>query len=73
MSRNRLEAGGPVSGVDLSDEGRHQAQRLSERLADDSIRAIYASPLSRTLETAVIAPLRITTKSASAAYQDDEP
>jgi len=41
-------------GVDLSDEGRFQAQRLSERLADDGIAAVYASPLSRTLETAQI-------------------
>jgi broad specificity phosphatase PhoE len=41
-------------GVDLSDEGRHQVLRLAERLADDPIRAVYASPLSRTLETAQI-------------------
>jgi broad specificity phosphatase PhoE len=39
-------------GVDLSDDGRMQARRLAERLADDRIAAIYASPLSRTLETA---------------------
>lgn len=41
-------------GVDLSDEGRQQAQHLAERLRDDGIRAVYASPLSRTLETARI-------------------
>lgn len=41
-------------GVDLSDIGRHQAQRLGERLARDEFAAIYASPLSRTLETAEI-------------------
>lgn len=41
-------------GVDLSDDGRCQAQRLAERLADDPIAAVYASPLSRTLETAQI-------------------
>jgi probable phosphoglycerate mutase len=41
-------------GVDLSEEGRHQVERLSERLSDDGIAAIYASPLSRTLETAQI-------------------
>lgn len=41
-------------GVDLSDEGRHQAQRLSQRLADDAIKAVYTSPLSRTVETAGI-------------------
>jgi broad specificity phosphatase PhoE len=41
-------------GVDLSDEGRAQARRLAERLAPASIAAVYASPLSRTLETASI-------------------
>jgi len=41
-------------GVDLSDEGRHQVHRLAERLADDGIRAVYTSPLSRTVETAEI-------------------
>lgn len=41
-------------GVDLSDEGRSQVARLAERLARDAIRAVYASPLSRTLETAQI-------------------
>ena len=39
-------------GVDLSDEGRRQAARLGERLADEGITAAYASPLSRPLETA---------------------
>ncbi|HEY5892769.1 MAG TPA: histidine phosphatase family protein [Chthoniobacterales bacterium] len=38
--------------VPLSDEGRHQAQRLSLRLKDQKIDAVYASPLSRTMETA---------------------
>ena len=42
------------SGVDLSDEGRRQARRLGERLADDPIAAVYCSPLSRTVETAEI-------------------
>jgi broad specificity phosphatase PhoE len=41
-------------GVDLSDEGRFQAGKLAERLADEGIDAVYASPLSRTLETATI-------------------
>ncbi len=41
-------------GVELSDEGRHQVRRLSERLAPDPIGAVYCSPLSRTLETAEI-------------------
>ena len=39
-------------GVDLSDEGRWQAARLGERLRDEAIKALYASPLSRTVETA---------------------
>jgi len=41
-------------GVDLSDEGRWQVSRLAERLAPESIRAIYCSPLGRTVETAEI-------------------
>jgi probable phosphoglycerate mutase len=40
--------------VELSDEGREQAKRLSERLADDDIAAFFSSPMSRTLETARI-------------------
>ena len=41
-------------GVDLSAEGRRQAACLADRLADETIAAVYASPLSRTLETAAI-------------------
>jgi probable phosphoglycerate mutase len=41
-------------GVDLSDEGRRQVHLLAERLAGETIGAVYASPLSRTLETATI-------------------
>lgn len=40
--------------VELSDEGRWQASRLAERLADDRISAIYCSPMRRTIETAQI-------------------
>lgn len=40
--------------VDLSEQGRHQAERLSERLAGERLAAIYASPMRRTLETATI-------------------
>lgn len=40
--------------VDLSPEGRWQAGRLSERLADDRITAFYCSPMRRTVETASI-------------------
>jgi probable phosphoglycerate mutase len=49
-------------GVDLSEEGRAQVQRLARRLSDDRITATYTSPLSRTVETAEIlaAPHRLT-------------
>jgi broad specificity phosphatase PhoE len=40
--------------VFLSEEGRAQVERLSQRLADDDIAAVYASPLDRTMETAKI-------------------
>jgi probable phosphoglycerate mutase len=41
-------------GVDLSEEGRGQAQRLADRLGQEDIRAVYSSPLSRALDTATI-------------------
>jgi probable phosphoglycerate mutase len=40
--------------VDLSDEGRRQAEALALRLSDDHITAVYCSPLRRTIETAMI-------------------
>lgn len=40
--------------VPLGANGRHQAQRLAVRLADDQLAAVYCSPLSRTVETASI-------------------
>ena len=40
--------------VELSDEGREQSRRLAQRLSQEKIGAIYASPLGRTLETAKI-------------------
>ena len=43
-----------ATGVELSDEGREQAVRLGDRLSDDDIRAVYCSPMSRTVETARI-------------------
>ena len=46
---------GWLPGVHLNDEGRAQAEALSERLRDVPISAIYCSPLERTQETA--APL----------------
>lgn len=41
-------------GVDLSDEGRAQVQRLAVRLRDLKLTALYCSPLSRTRDTAEI-------------------
>jgi broad specificity phosphatase PhoE len=43
-----------VTDVRLSDEGREQTRRLAARLSDDNIKAVYASPLGRTIETARI-------------------
>ena len=43
------------TGVELSEQGRWQAARLGERLAQQNITAVYSSPLSRALETARIA------------------
>ena len=43
-----------AEGVDLSDEGRRQAQRLGERLRAEGISAVYTSPYSRAMDTATI-------------------
>jgi broad specificity phosphatase PhoE len=40
--------------VSLSEEGRRQVAALGERLRCDTLDAVYASPMSRTLETARI-------------------
>lgn len=40
--------------VPLSDVGRDQLRKLADRLAKEPIAAVYASPLSRTMETARI-------------------
>src|SRR5512143_1335702 len=40
--------------IEISDEGKTQAERLSERLAHDSIAAVYCSPMTRTIQTAKI-------------------
>ena len=47
--------------VPLGPNGRHQAERLAARLADDPIAAAYCSPMQRTIETAsiVLAPHRL--------------
>jgi probable phosphoglycerate mutase len=43
-----------AEGVELSDEGRAQVERLAERLASDGIAAIYCSTQSRARDTARI-------------------
>lgn len=50
-----------ATNVQLSNEGRQQTQRLADRLAEEPLAAIYASPLDRTVETAGIlaAPHRL--------------
>jgi broad specificity phosphatase PhoE len=50
-SEDRFSGG---TDVDLSVEGRWQAEQLAERLADDHITAFYSSPMRRTVETARI-------------------
>jgi probable phosphoglycerate mutase len=45
---------GRDTGICLSQHGRRQAQGLAERLAKESLRAIYSSPVERARETAGI-------------------
>ena len=46
-------------GVDLSEDGRWQAAKLGERLANEGITAVYSSPLSRAVDTAHLIADRI--------------
>ncbi|MBN2149088.1 MAG: histidine phosphatase family protein [Anaerolineales bacterium] len=43
---------GRIPGVHLNEKGRQQAQALAEKLAQAPLKAIYSSPLERTMETA---------------------
>jgi probable phosphoglycerate mutase len=43
---------GRAPGIDLSDEGRAQAEALGARMASLPIDAVYASPIERTTQTA---------------------
>lgn len=43
---------GWTPGVHLNEDGQAQAEALGERLADAPLKAIYSSPLERTMETA---------------------
>src|SRR5450756_2504673 len=40
--------------VDLSDTGRAQLRKLADRLSQEPLSAVYASPMRRTLESAGI-------------------
>jgi broad specificity phosphatase PhoE len=44
-----------ANAAELSEDGRWQAGRLGERLAQEAITAVYSSPLARALDTARIA------------------
>jgi probable phosphomutase (TIGR03848 family) len=50
VSKGRLA--GRLPGVHLNDKGKEQAQTLAKTLSQVPIKAVYASPLDRTLETA---------------------
>ena len=45
---------GWMEGVHLTEEGRAQAERTADMLADVAFKAVYASPIDRTIETARI-------------------
>lgn len=51
VKKHRLA--GWIEGVHLNDNGRKQAQDAAQRLAELPIKAIYSSPVTRCLETAV--------------------
>jgi broad specificity phosphatase PhoE len=51
----KMRLPGRLPDVHLNTKGRQQAQTLAESLAKAPIKAIYSSPLERTMETA--APL----------------
>ena len=44
---------GRRSGIHLNEQGRREAERLAQWLADEAIDCIYSSPLERAMETAV--------------------
>ena len=43
---------GWMEGIPLTEEGREQATAVADRLADVPLKAVYSSPIDRTLETA---------------------
>lgn len=48
----KMHIAGRLPGVHLNKKGQQQAQSLAEKLAAAPIKAIYSSPLERTMETA---------------------
>jgi probable phosphomutase (TIGR03848 family) len=48
----RMHLPGRIPNVHLNQKGRQQAQSLADNLATTPIKAIYSSPLERTMETA---------------------
>jgi probable phosphoglycerate mutase len=58
VMQGRLIAG-RTPGFGLSPKGRAEAAAVAERLAGETIAAVYASPLDRTRETAEIIALRL--------------
>ena len=49
---------GWMEGVHLTEEGRTQAERTADLLAEVPFKAVYASPIDRTIETARIIAVR---------------
>jgi probable phosphoglycerate mutase len=43
---------GRLPGIHLNEKGRQQARQLADQLASAPIRAVYSSPMERTIETA---------------------
>ena len=48
----KMRLAGRMNGVHLNNKGQQQAQLLADKLATAPIKAIYSSPLERTMETA---------------------
>ena len=48
----KMHIAGRLPGIHLNKKGRQQAQALADKLSSLPIKAIYSSPLERTLETA---------------------
>ena len=48
----KMHLAGRLPGVHLNTKGRQQAQAIADKLASLPIKAIYSSPLERTIETA---------------------